>query len=237
MAKKKGRKRPSYEPNAEFVRHLMEQSGLSITDFAREKCACADSTLRKILARKPVDGQTLIDIARELHLDHWHVLLSDAERVRIGLASDDSVPEKSAPLAAKQVAAQPTAPLSPFLFQLPSVLPDFTGRKAQVQELAARLRGQGGKIGLSALRGMGGIGKTSLAVRVAHEVEAEFPDARLFLEMRGTADGEKESPVSAVEAMTRPIIHAFRPAEGALSDDEAELASVYRSVLVGKRAS
>ena len=115
------------------------------------------------------------------------------------------------------------------------MLTDFTGRKDQIRDLAGRLRGDGGKIGLSALQGMGGVGKTSLAVRVAHEVKDHYPDAQLFLALRGTADRVKEFPMTPAEAMAR-IIHAFHPEEANLPDDEEAMAGVYRSVLAGKRA-
>src|SRR5262245_60557018 len=42
----------------------------------------------------------------------------------------------------------------------PSVVADFTGREDEIRRMVERLRGAGGKVGLSALRGMGGVGKT-----------------------------------------------------------------------------
>lgn len=117
------------------------------------------------------------------------------------------------------------------LFQLPGVVPDFTGRQEEIRALAGRLRGNGGKVGRSALRGMGGVGKTSLAVTVAHEVKDRFPDAQLFLDLRGMSD----QPLTAAEAMAR-IIRDFQPDATSLPDAEAELAPMYHSVLSGKRA-
>ena len=52
-----------------------------------------------------------------------------------------------------------------------------------------------------------------------------------MIELRGTSD----QPMTAVEAMSR-IIFAFHPNEEKLSNTEAELLPVYRSVLAGKRA-
>jgi len=48
------------------------------------------------------------------------------------------------------------------LFQLPGLLSDFVGREKEVSELVSRLRSDGGRVGLSALKGMGGVGKTTL---------------------------------------------------------------------------
>ena len=89
MAKQSARKRPSYEPNATFVRRLHALSGKSIADFAHD-CGCGESTLHKMLDGEPVDGQTLIQVASKLKLKHWHDLLSDAERARMGLPPIDA---------------------------------------------------------------------------------------------------------------------------------------------------
>lgn len=235
MGKNMGRKRPSFEPNAAYLRHRHQLSGKSLVDFAYD-CDCAESTLRKMLDSQPVDGQTLKDVASKLKLDTWHDLLSDAERNRMGLPPAGAfAPAEIANQPASQVSKNSSSPLSLHLFQLPAVLTDFTGRAEQIRALAARLRGQGDRIGLSALRGMGGVGKTSLAVRVAHEVKSSFPDAQLFLTLRGTADGVKEFPMTPAEAMIRVIL-TFRPAESNLPTNEEELAGIYRSVLAGKRA-
>lgn len=122
-------------------------------------------------------------------------------------------------------------PLAERRHQLPGVVADFTGRDDEFRQMVARLRGAGGAVGLSALRGMGGVGKTSLAVKVAHAVADHFPDAQLLLELHGTSD----RPVTAAEAMAR-IIRDFHPEAGKLPDAEAELLPLYRSVLAGKRA-
>jgi len=226
------RKRPSYEPDKDFVRRLREQSGKSVFEIAKD-CDCGERTWRNMEAGIRVDAETLKVVATKLKLPHWHDLLSDAERKLLGLGPRIA-PLGNAPAPIPGPSATASVRTS-HLFQLPAVLTDFTGRKEQVRDLASRFRGVGGKIGLSALRGMGGVGKTSLAVRVAHEVKDHYPDAQLFLPLRGTADGVKEIPMTASEAMAR-IIHAFHPEMAALPDDEQELASIYRGVLAGKRA-
>ncbi|MCI0699993.1 MAG: NB-ARC domain-containing protein, partial [Planctomycetia bacterium] len=118
------------------------------------------------------------------------------------------------------------------LFQLPPSLPDFTGRKDELEQIAARLRGAGGAVGVSsALRGMGGVGKTKTAIEACWMVKEHFPDAQLFVELRGMS----ERPMTAAEAMAR-IIRDFHPEMGKLPDEEAELLPLYRRVLAGKKA-
>jgi hypothetical protein len=78
---------------------------------------------------------------------------------------------------------------------------------------------------------MGGVGKTTLAVRVAHEVNDHFPDAQLMLDLRGMS----EQPMTAAEAMGR-IVRDFHPEATNLPDTADELLTLYRSTLAGKRA-
>lgn len=235
MAEQKGRTRRLYEPDAASLQLRLEQSGKSIADFAAD-CDCGESTFRKMLAGKPVEGYILIDLAETWNVPDWHDLLSDKARLALGLPAkiDASAGTIDQPPSPRPVSLSATHTGQPYNLQLPSPLTDFTGRAEQIQELASRLLSSGGKVGLSALRGMGGVGKTSLAVRVAHEVKGRYPDGQLFLSLRGTADGVKESPMTPTEAMTC-IIHAFHPEETGLPEKEEELAGVYRSRLAGKR--
>lgn len=128
--------------------------------------------------------------------------------------------------AAQRLSASPNR-----LFQLPAHLSDFVAREHEVTELVNRLRGNGGRVGLSALKGMGGVGKTTLAVQVAHLVKDHYPDAQLFVDLLGVA----ERPVTATEAMAR-LIRDFHPDTAKLPETEAELLPIYRSTLTGKRA-
>jgi hypothetical protein len=225
------RRRRTYEPDKELFERLIEQSGKSIVDFA-DQLDCGETTLRKLLYGSPVAAQTLKDIAEKLKMQ-WHDLLSDSEKKRIGIEPIDVVP--SNPSVQPTPATGPPMPLPPFanrLFQLPAMLPDFTGRTERIADLTGRLRVDGGQ---AILYGMGGIGKSSLAVKTAYEVKDHFPDAQLFLDLRGIGGGTRESPLTPTEVMVR-IIHAFHPEVFRLPKEENELAGFYRSVLAGKRA-
>lgn len=124
----------------------------------------------------------------------------------------------------ERLAARPIQPLH----QLPAAAADFTGRSDELREMLAAV-GEGG-LTISGLRGMGGVGKTALALVVAHELAAQYDEAQIFLDLMGTS----ATPLTAARAMAH-VIHAFEP-EARLPDDEAHLAPLYRSVLHGKRA-
>jgi tetratricopeptide (TPR) repeat protein len=124
---------------------------------------------------------------------------------------------------------QRLASVATSLHQLPAPLADFTGREAELDDLrAALVAGSGAAI--CGLRGLGGIGKTALALKLAEELTGRYPDAQFFLDLKGT----DPQPLSAAEAMSH-IVRAYYPT-AKLSDSEAELAGLYRSALHGQRA-
>ena len=127
---------------------------------------------------------------------------------------------------ARGIRAEPVHPLH----QLPSATQDFTGRKDEIKKLVEVF--EAGKEGstLSCIRGMAGVGKTSLALVVANHLAKKFSDGQIFLDLRGASE---QRPLSPEDAMSH-VIHAFRPLEQ-LPKDAEQLAVIYHSVLHGKR--
>ena len=103
----------------------------------------------------------------------------------------------------------------------------FVGRHTDLAKLRALNPAAGAH--LTGLRGMGGIGKTALAVVLAHEWAPRFRDAQLFLDARGT----QPDPPAARQLMEQ-VIHAFHP-DARLPDDPAAIAGIYHDVLGGKQ--
>jgi tetratricopeptide (TPR) repeat protein len=130
-----------------------------------------------------------------------------------------------------QVFQTTAASLSPSLHQLPALTAVFTGRDKELADLenelcandttATSIKGAG-------LQGMPGTGKTTLAVALAHRIKDRYPDAQLFLNLRG-ANPEHQSPVAPVEVMQR-VIHSFHPDAQVLGAGD-EIAPIYCSVL------
>jgi hypothetical protein len=116
-----------------------------------------------------------------------------------------------------------------FLHQLPQPPADFTGREKLIDELLGDFNSHKGAA-ISGLTGMGGIGKTALGLEVAHKIADLYPDAQIFLDLKGTT-----TPLSAVE-IARHVILSFEPAADLRGLDEANFQSAYQSVLHRKKA-
>ncbi|MBC2876485.1 MULTISPECIES: AfsR/SARP family transcriptional regulator [Streptomyces] len=76
--------------------------------------------------------------------------------------------------------------------QLPPVPSDFTGRHEQVAALVAALT-TGGPHAVAVITGMGGVGKTALALRAAHAIAGSYPDGQLYASLRAP-DGTPGEP-------------------------------------------
>jgi len=114
--------------------------------------------------------------------------------------------------------------------QLRAPVGDFVGREKEIDELTKTLRG-GGSAAITGISGMGGIGKTELALYVADRLRDDYPDAQLLIDMRGTDDKPRD-PADALAACVR----AFVSLEAKLPDSLEDLTNLYREILNGQRA-
>ncbi|MFI0788125.1 BTAD domain-containing putative transcriptional regulator [Streptomyces lydicus] len=115
--------------------------------------------------------------------------------------------------------------------QLPATVADFTGRAAFVSELGDQLAtAEGSVMAVSALTGIGGVGKTTLAVHVAHAARDHFPDGQLYVDLQGAGDNPSE-PVAVLGAFLR----ALGTPDASIPDGQAERSALYRSTLAGRR--
>ncbi|MDX2292047.1 MULTISPECIES: AfsR/SARP family transcriptional regulator [Streptomyces] len=115
--------------------------------------------------------------------------------------------------------------------QLPATVADFTGRTAFVRELGARLAtAEGSVMAVSALAGIGGVGKTTLAVHVAHEARPHFPDGQLYVDLQGAG-----ARAAAPETVLGSFLRALGTPDSAIPDSLEDRAALYRSTLDGRR--
>lgn len=114
------------------------------------------------------------------------------------------------------------------LHQLPAPPDDFVGRKGEIDELLGEI--DKGGVHISGAFGMGGVGKTALALVIADRLKVRYPDAQFHLDLRGVSD----NPATPEEALAH-VIRGFHP-EAKLPESVAELQGIYLSLLDGKRA-
>ncbi|MEV2244652.1 BTAD domain-containing putative transcriptional regulator [Streptomyces sp. NPDC049970] len=132
---------------------------------------------------------------------------------------------------ARPVDPTPPAPAPVRPAQLPATVPDFTGRSSFVRELGDRLASSEGSVmAVSALAGIGGVGKTTLAVHVAHQARRHFPDGQLYVDLQGAGARAAEP-----ETVLGSFLRALGTSDSAIPDSLDERAALYRSTLDGRR--
>ncbi|MFJ2744287.1 BTAD domain-containing putative transcriptional regulator [Streptomyces sp. NPDC087440] len=160
-------------------------------------------------------------LADELGVDPRPELSRLQQRI---LAADE---ELARPVEAP--AATAPAPVRPA--QLPATVPDFTGRASFVRELGEQLAlAETSVMAVSALAGIGGVGKTTLAVHVAHAARPHFPDGQLYVDLQGAGSRPAEP-----ETVLGAFLRALGTADTAIPDSLDERAALYRSTLDGRR--
>ncbi|MFF0791074.1 BTAD domain-containing putative transcriptional regulator [Streptomyces spiralis] len=136
------------------------------------------------------------------------------------------------PSASGSVSA-PVAPPGNRRNYLPHDLTDFTGRAAELNSLLGLAAQEHADSPLMiAVDGMGGVGKTTLAVRVAHRVAAHYPDGQYFISLHGySADRPPLPPEQALAA----LLQASGVAPEAIPRSLEERSALWRSRLAGER--
>ncbi|NEA31960.1 tetratricopeptide repeat protein [Streptomyces sp. SID13031] len=114
--------------------------------------------------------------------------------------------------------------------QLPLPDPSFTGRTADLATLQTALT-SGTGVAIIAITGMGGAGKTTIAVKAAHAVAAEYPDGQAYLDLHGYGP----DPLSPLEALNY-LLRAFGLSGADVPVQVDEAAARLRSQLAGRRA-
>ncbi|MDT0379340.1 BTAD domain-containing putative transcriptional regulator [Streptomyces sp. DSM 42041] len=115
--------------------------------------------------------------------------------------------------------------------QLPATVPDFTGRAGLVAELDDELAtAEGTVMAVSAVAGIGGVGKTTLAVHVAHAAREHFPDGQLYVDLQGAGPSAADP-----EAVLGAFLRALGTPDPAIPDGVEERAALFRSRLAGRR--
>ena len=118
---------------------------------------------------------------------------------------------------------------------LPRDTAAFTGRTRELDRLVAAVcetAAAAGVIGIHAVDGMAGIGKTTFAVHAAHQLAARFPDGQIFLRLHAHTAGQR--PVDPAEALATLLLTTGVAPQHIPPGLEARSAS-WRDHLAGKK--
>ncbi|MFF9346032.1 BTAD domain-containing putative transcriptional regulator [Streptomyces sp. NPDC014734] len=133
------------------------------------------------------------------------------------------------------------APLSALLGRpeaarvVPVTLPshgDLVGREKEMRVLEASPT-TGTVIALQTITGMGGVGKTHIALHAARRLAAQYPDGQIHIDLGAHSQGRR--PLSPESALTT-LLRAFGVSAGELPDDLGGLVSQWRTLLSTRRA-
>jgi tetratricopeptide (TPR) repeat protein len=134
--------------------------------------------------------------------------------------------------ARQAVEVQDAAP-SPLRYvprQLPAPAQVFTGRTSELADLDGIH--DASTVVIVAINGMAGVGKTALAVQVAHQMLDRYPDGQLFVDLHGHTAGV--SPMEAGEALDR-MLRSLGVLGERIPASFEERAGLYRSRLADQR--
>jgi DNA-binding SARP family transcriptional activator/Tfp pilus assembly protein PilF len=155
-------------------------------------------------------------LAAELGIDPGEPL----RRVRQTILTADAPPPV-------EVVPQAVAPVPR---QLPAPPRSFAGRERELARLTGAV--DAAAVVISAIGGAGGMGKTWLATRWAHDNLDRFPDGQLYVDLRGfDPSGDPVSPAVAL----RSFLDALGVGRGAIPVDPAAQSALYRSLVADRR--
>ena len=166
----------------------------------------------------------------ELGMDPGPELRELQARILSG-AEPDPVEPGAAPGADRPATAQVgEVPVGVRPQQLPPAPGDFVGRERLRERLRLALRPSGGAVALALLSGIGGVGKTALALRVAHGIRRDYPDGQLYVDLRG--DGGR--PADPAEVLVDFLLALGMPAAEIPATPTAR-AGAYRTLTADRR--
>lgn len=191
-------------PFAELLRRLRIEAGLTQEGLAMTAGLSTRSVSdleRGVNLRARQETARLLADALEL---------TDRDRLEF-LAAARGNPAVSASQS-RNVAPGPADSVAAATRTLPRDVSSFTGRRNELRLLTAAIEDgdAGGVVGICAIGGMAGIGKTAFAVHAAHLLAPQFPDGQIYLPLHGHTPGT--NPVDPAEALASLLLTAGVPA-------------------------
>lgn len=115
---------------------------------------------------------------------------------------------------------------------LPYDTAHFTGRADELRSLTTPRPVTETALGIVALDGMAGVGKTTMAVRLAHQLAHRYPDGQLFIDLHGHTDGQQ--PLEPGAALERLLLD-FGLTHAQIPCDSGQRAARWRAEVAQRR--
>lgn len=120
------------------------------------------------------------------------------------------------------------------LHQLPPDVEDFTGRQFEIgrmiEVLKQAIERRQTSTALFVISGKAGVGKSTLAIHVAHRVKSAFADAQLYVNLRSA----ENQALSAADGLVR-FLQAWGVENQAIPEAVGERSQLLQSLMQGKR--
>ncbi|MEV1002669.1 BTAD domain-containing putative transcriptional regulator [Nonomuraea sp. NPDC050202] len=151
---------------------------------------------------------------------------------RLRQLRDDIAADKlTAPVPTVSLEPCPSAPAADLpLAQLPPVVTDFTGRVPEIELLKGHLSATATGVPLASIWGPPGVGKSTLALQVAHLLRPAFPDGQIYVHMAGTSERPRDTAEVQAE-----VLAALGASPDTLPATVSGRTALYRSLLAGRR--
>jgi DNA-binding SARP family transcriptional activator/predicted negative regulator of RcsB-dependent stress response len=124
-------------------------------------------------------------------------------------------------------------PAVPAPRQLPPDLPDFCGREAETKtltELITVTSAMPGETRVVVISGTGGVGKTALAIQVAHRLSGTFSDGQLFVDLNGGS-----TPRTEPDEVLASFLRALGVDGAVIPQLVQDRIAMYRSLVADRR--
>jgi tetratricopeptide (TPR) repeat protein/transcriptional regulator with XRE-family HTH domain len=115
---------------------------------------------------------------------------------------------------------------------LPRDIGSFTGRERELELVAAAAVATGQVVGIHAIGGMAGVGKTAFAVHAAHRLAGRFPGGQIFLPLHGHTPGQQ--PVDPADALAS-LLQTLGVAAGQVPPGLEARMALWRDRLAGQQ--
>ncbi len=220
---------------------MADQPALSFGGLLRQLRDEAGLTQEELAEAASLSPRSVSDLERGVNLTARHdtarllagaLGLTGPQRALFEAAARGRLPAGKVLAAGDGAAAAATR-------TLPRDIASFTGRAAELAQLTDALTGAaaaggevGGVVGIHAIGGMAGVGKTAFAVHAAHRLAGNYPDGQFFLPLHAHTPGQR--PVDPADALASLLLTAGTGAQQIPPGLQAR-AGRWRDYLAGKK--